>query len=71
MAAETTIIKLSAYIPALLTSGADIWIANEVPTGLTAPKGTLFINTAAASTTTRLYVNTDGGTTWAYFTASA
>lgn len=69
--AETTIVKLSAYIPAFQLAGADIWIANEAPTGLTAPKGTLFLNTSATTTTTRLYVNTDGGTTWAYFTASA
>lgn len=36
-----------------------------------APKGSLYTNTVAASTTTRLYINTDGGTTWASFTASA
>jgi hypothetical protein len=41
------------------------------PTGLTATKGTLYTNTTATTTTTRLYINTDGGTTWANFTASA
>lgn len=41
------------------------------PTGLTAPKGSLYTNTSASTTATRLYVNTDGGTTWANFTASA
>lgn len=69
--AVSTLIKLSAYIPAILTSGADIFIGNDVPTGITAPQGTLYLNTTGSSTTTRLYVNTDGGTTWASFTASA
>lgn len=38
---------------------------------VTAPKGSLYINTTATTTTSRLYVNTDGGTTWATFTTSA
>lgn len=36
-----------------------------------APKGTLYCKIDATTTTTRLYINTDGGTTWASFTASA
>lgn len=36
-----------------------------------APKGTLYVKTDATTTTTRLWVNTDGSTTWAYFTSSA
>jgi len=35
-----------------------------------APKGTLYVNTAATTTTTRLYINI-GNATWASFTASA
>ena len=46
-----------------------IW-GTGIPT-IKATKGTLYVNTQATTTTTRLYVNTDGGTTWAYFTASA
>lgn len=38
---------------------------------LTAKKGTLYIKTDAASTTTRLWINTNGGTTWTYFTTAA
>jgi len=49
----------------MLTSGAG------APTGVSAAKGTLYINTTATTTTTRLYINTDGATTWANFTASA
>lgn len=36
-----------------------------------AAKGTLYINTTAGTAATRLFINTDGGTTWASFTASA
>lgn len=36
-----------------------------------AAQGTLYIATDAAATNTRLYINTDGDTTWASFTASA
>lgn len=41
------------------------------PTGVTAPKGWLYSNTTATTTTTRLYVNTDGGTTWTNLTTAA
>src|SRR5262249_18429899 len=50
--------------------GAPILSGTGAPT-LSAAKGTLYVNYAAAATTTRLYVNTDGATTWASFTASA
>ncbi len=36
-----------------------------------APKGTLYINTSATTTATRLYINTSGEDDWASFTASA
>jgi len=38
---------------------------------VTAPKGSLYIRTDATTTTTRLFINTDAGTTWANFTTSA
>ena len=58
------------------------WLAQNAPSGnmlingagppsFAAVKGTLYSNTTATTTTTRLYINTDGGTTWANFTASA
>ncbi len=46
----------------------SIQVGNGVPTGI-APEGTLYVNKAAYSTTTRFYIST--GTTWGYFTASA
>lgn len=36
-----------------------------------AKKGTLYINLTGSSTATRLYVNTDGATTWTNFTSAA
>lgn len=36
-----------------------------------APQGTLYSRTDAASSTERLWVNANGGTSWAFFTASA
>jgi hypothetical protein len=36
-----------------------------------APKGTLYVRKDASGEDTRLYINTDGNTTWASFTASA
>lgn len=37
----------------------------------TAKKGTLYIRLDGSSTSTRLYVNTDGATTWTNFTSAA
>lgn len=36
---------------------------------MAAKKGSLYVNTSATTTTTRLYINTDGSTTWFAFTA--
>ena len=38
---------------------------------LTAKKGSLYIQNDATTTTSRLWINTDGGTTWTYFTTNA
>jgi len=54
-----------------LLGGAQILSGVGAPTGISATQGSLYTNTTAASSTTRLYVNTTGGTTWANFTASA
>lgn len=57
-------IKLSS------TSNLGWYVGTGAPT-LSAGKGSLYCRTDATTTTTRLYINTDGGTTWANFTASA
>lgn len=37
----------------------------------TAPIGSLYLRTDGSSTTTRAYINTDGGTTWTSITTAA
>lgn len=51
--------------------GFNIVAASGTPGALVAKKGTLYVDTSATTTTTRLWINTDGSSTWAYFTASA
>lgn len=36
-----------------------------------APKGSVYMNVTASTATSRLYINTDGGTTWTAFTSAA
>lgn len=38
---------------------------------LTAPKGSLYLRLDGSSTSTRMYVNTDGATTWTNVTTAA
>ncbi len=45
-------------------------LAGQGNPSLQAKEGTLYIKTNASSTTDRLWVNTTGGTVWAYFTSS-
>lgn len=54
------------------SSGAALITGAGAPGGVvTAPLGSLFIRTDPGAAAERLYINTDGGTTWASFTASA
>lgn len=59
------------YEPFFNAAGISFIVGSGAPTGVSAGKGSLYINTTASTTSTRLYINTDGGTTWASFTASA
>lgn len=59
------------YNPIEMVQGAGVLRGSGAPTGITAEKGALYVNLTATTTATRLYINTDGGTTWANFTASA
>ena len=52
------------------TANFGIFFGSGAPT-LTAAKGSLYLRSDGSSTTTRAYVNTDGGTTWTYLTAGA
>lgn len=54
------------------TANLGVFFGTGTPAGtVSAAKGSLYINTAGASTTTRLYINTDGATSWTYFTTAA
>lgn len=47
-----------------------LYVGSGAPT-LTAIKGSLYIRTDGSSTSTRMYVNTTGSTTWTNFTTAA
>lgn len=59
-----------AFVKASSTADLGVYYGTGDP-GFTAARGSLYSKTDATTTTTRLWVNTDGGTTWAYFTSSA
>ena len=52
------------------TSNLGIFFGSGVPT-LAAAQGSLYIRSDGSSTSTRLYVNTDAGTTWTSVTTAA
>lgn len=58
----------NAVIPAL--TRPSVTAGTGAPT-FSANKGTLYIRLDGSSVSTRLYVNTDGATTWTSFTSAA
>jgi hypothetical protein len=68
----TAVPATAAAVTALtmFSSGPSIYVTSNTPTH-TAVKGSLCINTGGSSTSTRMYVNTDGATTWTSFTTAA
>ena len=61
---------VAAGIPfTFFNNGPSLYVTSDAPTH-TAVKGSLCINTAGASTSTRLYVS-DGGTTWIAVTTAS
>ncbi len=61
---------LSVGLTTSNTTNLGIFFGTSAPS-FAAAQGSLYSNTGASTATTRLYVNTDGSTTWANFTASA
>lgn len=62
---------VAAGAPVILYSTSiTVEVTSDTPTH-TRPKGSICINTGGSSTSTRMYVNTDGAGTWASFTTSA
>ena len=72
--------QANVAIPAGGTAGAGfnfsttlnfgIYFGSGVPT-LTAAKGSLYLRSDGSSTSTRIYVNNDGGTTWTNLVTAA
>lgn len=52
------------------TAGFGIYVGSGVPT-VSAAQGSLYLRSDGSSTSTRLYVNTDGGTTWTSITTGS
>lgn len=52
------------------TSNFGIFFGSGLPT-ISAAKGSLYMRTDGSSVSTRLYVNTDGATTWTNVTTAA
>lgn len=52
------------------TGGPQLLAGTGAPSA-TAPKGSLYSRTDATTAATRLYINTDGATTWTNFTTAA
>lgn len=48
----------------------QILCGSDTPT-ISAPKGSLYLRTDGSSSSTRAYINTDGGTTWTAITTAA
>lgn len=63
-------LDLADYSPALSAMGIGFQAGSGVPSH-TAQKGTLYVRTDGSSSSTRLYINTDAGTTWTNITTAA
>jgi len=61
---------VAAYTMGSATIGI-YWGTGDPNTALTAAKGSLYIRADGSSVSTRMYVNSDGATTWASVTTSA
>lgn len=63
-------LDLRTYDPAVNALGISIMAGTGVPT-MSAPKGSIYIQLDGSSSSTRMYINTDGATTWTSFTTAA
>lgn len=67
---DSTIMGRDTMLNTAIASPPHFCAGTGAPT-FTAPKGTLYSNITGSSGSTRLYVNTDGATTWTNFTSAA
>lgn len=60
----------AASFLATSTAGLGIYFGSGAPT-VTAAQGSLYLRTDGSTTSTRAYVNSDGGTTWVAITTAS
>lgn len=71
MDAQVLTYDSQAGIQLTSTARPYVTVSSVSPPTFTAPKGTLCLSTAGSSTSTRLYVNTNGTTGWAAVTTAS
>jgi len=64
-------IDLANYDPALKNSLAVGFFAGSGAPTFTAKQGSIYMRTDGSSSSTRMYINTDGATTWTAITTAA
>lgn len=60
----------AASFLATSTAGLGVYFGSGAPT-VTAAQGSLYLRTDGSTTSTRAYVNSDGGTTWVAITTAS
>ena len=63
-------IDLKNYVPAMMEQGTSLFSGAGAPS-FTANKGSIYVNLTGSSSSTRMYINSDGATTWVSVTTSA
>lgn len=58
------------YSPAFAALGLSFLAGTGAPT-MSAAKGSIYMRTDGSSSSTRMYINTDGATTWTAVTTAA
>lgn len=64
-------VDLAKSMNELQLAGISIIVGAGAPTGITAKQGSLYLNTTGSSSSTRIYVNSDSGTTWVAVTTAS
>lgn len=64
-------IDISNSNPAFQIEGLSLYAGAGAPTFATATTSALYFNTSGSSTSTRLYVTQDNGTTWIAITTAS
>lgn len=63
-------INAADYFPAFKQLGIGMYAGSGAPS-FSAAKGSIYVRSDGSSSSTRLYINTDGATTWTSVTTAA